>query len=136
MHPKTVDKIKRKLKELTGRSNGLGYDQLKSKLKRCIDGWMAYFYMAECKSTLETIDGWLRRRIRMFIWKRWKFPKTRCKMLVKCGIPYKRAYALSYTKGYWRVAGSWVCNTAMSNERLYKAGYSSLTASYYAVRHK
>ena len=44
-----------------------------------------------CKSRraaerVKEIDQWLRRRIRMCIWKTWKRPKTRVQNLIKCGI--------------------------------------------------
>ncbi|WP_456238571.1 group II intron maturase-specific domain-containing protein [Paenibacillus cymbidii] len=64
--------MKARIKELTARSNGLGYDQLKLKLKQFITGWLNYFKLADMKNLLKATDQWLRRRIRMNIWKRWK----------------------------------------------------------------
>ena len=42
------------------------------KLKQVIVGWVNYFAIADIKSILKTLDEWVRRRIRMCFWKRWK----------------------------------------------------------------
>lgn len=62
LHPKSVAKMKAKLKELTSRSNGWGYARLKDKLNQFIKGWMNYFKLADMRSILQTTDEWLRRR--------------------------------------------------------------------------
>ncbi len=74
---------------LTDRSNGMGYEPRKVALHQVIRGWVSYFKYADAKTSLTTIDQWLRKRIRMCIWKSWKKPKTRIKNLIRCGIkPY------------------------------------------------
>ena len=49
LHPKSVAKMKAKLKELTSRSNGWGYARLKDKLNQFIKGWMNYFKLADMR---------------------------------------------------------------------------------------
>ena len=88
VHPKSLLKLKAKLKMLTGRSNGMGYERRKVALHQVIRGWVSYFKHADMKSSLVAIDKWLRRRIRMCIWKSWKRPKTRIKNLIRCGISH------------------------------------------------
>ena len=133
LHPKTVTKLKAKLKDLTGRSNGMGYKQRKEALALYIRGWVEYYKLARMKYALETIDHWLRRRIRMCIWKSWKNPKTRIANLIKCGVPKWHAHKLGWIKGYWRAAGSGVTSHAMSNENLHRAGYRCLMVYYVLV---
>ena len=50
-------------------SNGMGYAQRKKALELFVRGWVEYYKLAEMKLTVKDIDGWLRRRIRMCIWK-------------------------------------------------------------------
>lgn len=69
VHSKSKNKMKSKLKELTSRSNGWGYEKRKQKLKDYIRGWIAYFCLAQMKRLCIETDEWLRRRIRMCIWK-------------------------------------------------------------------
>ena len=133
VHPKTIEKPKVKLKRLTGRSNGMGYEQRKKALRLFVRGWVEYYKLAKMKKALTNIDAWLRRRIRMCIWKSWKNPRTRIANLIKCGVPEWQARKHGWVKGYWRAAGMWTCTLAMSNENLHKAGYRWLLDYYVPV---
>ena len=133
IHSKTMDKLKSRLRELTSRSNGMGYAQRKGKLKLFIRGWVEYFKLAKMKRFLTRTDEWLRRRIRMCIWKSWKNPRTRIHNLIKCGVPVWQAHKHGWIKGYWRVAGMWTTHLAMSKQNLYRAGYRCLMDYYILV---
>ena len=88
-------------------------------VKVCIRGWLSYFGIASMKTTMQDWDGWLRRRIRMYIWKQWKLPKTRVKNLIQLGIPDWAAYRYGNSrKGYWRLSGTTTLARAISNKRL------------------
>ena len=122
-----------KLKLITGRSNGMGYERRKEVLHQTIRGWVNYFKLADAKKCLVEMDKWLRRRIRMCIWKSWKKPSTRVKNLVKCGIPQWRAYRDgNSSKGYWANAGG-IMQYAATNENLRRAGYPCLMDYYVKV---
>lgn len=71
IHPKSIAKMRAKVKELTSRSNGRGTGQRAEKLRRYIMGWINYFKIADMKSLLQSTDEWMRRRIRMIFWKQW-----------------------------------------------------------------
>ncbi len=83
VHPKSVKKLKDKLRESTGRSNGMSVESRKTKLNYIIRGWVNYFKLADMKKLIETLDQWLRRRLRMVTWKRWKRVRTRYANLKK-----------------------------------------------------
>src|SRR5690606_12762397 len=68
IHPKSIAKMKAKVKELTSRSNGMGNEDRAKKLRRYIMGWINYFKLADMKKLLGTTDEWMRRRIRMIYW--------------------------------------------------------------------
>ncbi|MCQ2067478.1 MAG: hypothetical protein MJY68_00010 [Bacteroidaceae bacterium] len=112
----------------------MGYERRKEVLHQTIRGWVNYFKLADAKKYLEEMDKWLRRRIRMCIWKSWKKPCTRVKNLVKCGIkPYwARIYGNS-SKGYWANAEG-IMHHAATNEMLRRAGYPCLM-DYYVKLH-
>lgn len=131
VHPKSKAKMKSKLKELTSRSSGWGNERRKRQLEEYIRGWVGYYHLARAKRLCFATDEWLRRRIRMCIWKSWKKPKTRITNLMKCGIADWQAYQWGNTRlGYWRIANSPILNRAMPNESLLKRGYVNLTDSY------
>ena len=116
--------MKAKLKELTSRSNGWGYAKRKQKLEEYIRGWVGFYHLANMKRFLMETDEWLRRRLRMCIWKSWKRVKTRIANLIKCGIDKYQAYMWGNSRlGYWRIAGSYILEIDFvvnrHDERLY-----------------
>lgn len=131
VHPKTKSKMRRRLKELTSRSNGMGYAKRKEKLRSYVMGWVNYYHLADMKRLALETDEWLRKRLRMCIWKSWKKPHTKVKNLVKCGIDEFKAYQWGNTRlGYWRIAGSPILHRAISNQNLRRAGYTCLYDEY------
>ena len=135
IHPKSVAKMKAKIKELTTRSNGWGNDRRKDALRKYITGWVQYFKLADMDKLLLKIDSWYRRRLRMVIWKQWKRIRTKVANLVKLGINKHKAYEWANTrKGYWRIAGSYILSRTVTTERLRKAGYVFLSDYYRKVR--
>lgn len=67
--PKSVAKMKNRLKELTTRGNKWSNTERERKLRECTTGWINYFRYADMKTLLERTDEWLRRRIRAVYWK-------------------------------------------------------------------
>lgn len=135
VHRNSLQKAKQKLRELTSRSQGRNVRMVMAKVKEFIRGWIGYFHIADMKHTLQSWDRWLRRRIRMYIWKQWKKPKTRVQNLKKLGIPAWQAYQWGNTRlGYWRVAGSVILSRSITNEKLALAGYYNFPAQYEQIR--
>jgi len=134
VHPKSIAKMKTKIRELTNRSNGWGNDYRKQKLKQFVTGWVQYFKLAEMKTLLHNIDEWMRHRIRVLIWKQWKKPKTKLRNLWKLGISRSGAYKVANTsKGYWRAVEGVIVKTALTTERLGQAGYTFFSEYYLKV---
>ncbi len=77
IHPKSVRKFKDKIRGVTGRSNGMGIEARKIRLNQVVRGWMNYFKLADAKNLIQSLDEWIRSRIRMVTWKRWKSIRTR-----------------------------------------------------------
>lgn len=131
IHPKSVGKMRGKIRELTSRSNGWGNAKRKEALQQFIVGWVNYFRLADMQKLMLKTDEWYRRRIRMVVWKQWKQVRTRVKNLAKLGIT--RSKSLEYAnsrKGYWHLANSWVLSTTLTDDRLRAGGYTFLTDCY------
>jgi len=104
------------------------------KLKKLITGWVNYFGIADMKGLAESLDEWLRRRIRMCFWKQWKKIKTRHNNLVRMGIENSKAWEFANTrKSYWRIAGSPILQRTFTNEYLKKLGFQSIAERYSLV---
>jgi len=135
IHPKSVTKMKTRIKQLTSRSNGWGNERRKVALSQYIKGWVQYFKLADMRKLLEKTDEWYRRRLRMVIWKQWKLTITKMANLIKLGINKYKAHEWANTrKGYWHIANSFILSRTITNDRLRKAGYVFLLDHYESVR--
>lgn len=135
LHQKTEAKLRRRLKAITSRSNGMGYQKRKAALAQYLRGWTEYYNLADMGNKVKEIDQWLRRRIRMCIWKSWKRVRTRIRNLIKCGIDKRKAYEWGNTsKAYWRIADSWIATRAMPNDALHRQGYTWIGCYYTASK--
>jgi group II intron reverse transcriptase/maturase len=131
VHSKSYSKLKDRLKEITNRSNGMGYEKTKELLRYYIQGWISYFKLADMSEKIKRIDKWLRFRIRMFIWKSWKKISTKYNNLRKVGVKDNQAYQWANTrKSYCRTALSPILHTAITILTLRKAGYTFLADTY------
>ncbi len=86
-HKDSIKKFERKLKQLTKRSWSVSMDYRIERLNQVIRGWINYFRIGSMKETLKRIDGHLRTRIRIVIWKQWKKSSKRYWGLRKLGAP-------------------------------------------------
>jgi hypothetical protein len=135
VHPKSVEKLKAKVRTITARSNGWSYDYRRSRLKSLVNGWVNYFKLADMKSLLAEIDSWCRRRIRAVYWKQWKRVKTKVKALTQLGINTNLAWQWANSrKAYWRVAGSGILARALNNAKLTGLGWASFLDRFELVR--
>lgn len=136
-HKKSLNKAKQKLRAITKRNRGRNVRTIMAEIAQYMKGWLGYYYIADMKRTLKSWDEWLRRRIRMYIWKQWKKARTRVKNLRKLGISQDQAYQWGNTRlGYWRVAGSPVLKCSITNEKLAQAGYMNILQMYEQIRRK
>ena len=135
IHPKSIAKMKERIRKLTSRSNGWGYARRKEALRQYITGWVNYFKLADMRKLLVRVDEWYRRRLRMVIWKQWKRIRTRWRNLIKLGINKYKAWEWANTrKGYWHTANSFILSRTVTNERLRCAGYVFFSDYYRFVR--
>ncbi|RLD68980.1 MAG: hypothetical protein DRI95_01425 [Bacteroidetes bacterium] len=135
IHPKSVLKMRSKIRELTKRSNGWGKERRKRQLSYFIKGWISYYKYVDMKSLMNNTDEWYRRRLRMIIWKQWKRIRTRGRNLIKLGINKYKAWEFANThKSYWRTANSPILNTSITNDRLKQSGYIFFSDYYKQVR--
>lgn len=65
-------RMKKKIRELTSRKMPYPMEYRIQKLNQYLVGWCGYFALADTKSIFTELDGWIRRRLRMCLWKNWK----------------------------------------------------------------
>lgn len=133
--PKTVKRVRDRIRELTGRSNGRSMEQRIAGLNTYLRGWMGYFALADMSAFLDDLEGWLRRRLRLCLWKQWKRSRTRLRELRALGLPDWVCWEFAMSrKGYWRLA-SGPLNRALSTAYWRAQGLMSLADCYTRLRH-
>ena len=125
--PKSLEKLKQKLKPIWKRGRGQSLKMTIKELNQILVGWISYYRLAELKWPLKKLDSWIRRRIRVLIWRHWKTPKTRLRRLLEHGVPIHVAKPNAYANaGPWKSAALPGMNMAFPNETLYRWGLKSL----------
>lgn len=134
-HIKSINKFKIKLRGILVRSKSISLDERLLKLKQIIYGWVNYFRIADMKMLLlREIDPWVRRKLRVIIWKQWKKIRRRYTCLRKLGISHRNAYVTANSrKGYYHIAHTRVIEAAISKERLNKRGLVNSLDHYLKV---
>lgn len=136
IHPKSVKKFKENIRKVTNRNRGISFEERLGKLMVMGRGWVNYFGIADAQSIMENLDGWTRRRLRACLWKQWKRIGTKHDNLIKLGVNDSKAWEWANTrKKCWRIAGSFVLATTVTNKYLEECGYLSLVKEYRKVRY-
>ena len=132
VHPKSVAKMKNRIRELTDRNKGISNEIREKKYQEYVRGWVEYFRLADMKGLLKTTDEWARRRIRAVYWKQWKKIKTKYRMLRALKLEHWKAMELAMSrKKYWRM--SIVLGMVITNKIIAKLGYISMLDYYLTV---
>lgn len=131
----SLRKAKVRIREITSRKKPMKMEERIQKLNQYLMGWCGYFSLADTPSSFRDMDQWIRRRLRMCLWKQWKNPRTKVKRLVSLGMPKNKAYEWGNTrKGYWRIAGSPILQRALNNQYWESNGLKSLLDRYHSIR--
>lgn len=134
-HPKALLKAKNRLRAITKRNRGVNVRKVMQEIKVYMTGWLNYYGIAFLKTKMREWDEWLRHRIRAYIWKQWKKPKTKLKNLMKLGVPEYYAYmAANSHRGYWFTVNTGAVTRGITNERLTRAGFFELSPAYESIQ--
>ena len=135
VHPKALLKAKNKLRAITKRNRGINARKVMKEIKVYMTGWLNYYGIASLKTRMKEWDEWLRHRIRAYIWKQWKKPKTKLKNLMKLGVPeYYAHMAANCRRGYWFTVNTGTVKRGITNERLIRAGFFELSPAYESIQ--
>jgi RNA-directed DNA polymerase len=125
IHESRVKRLKDKIRGLTKKMRGSKVtDSIRKHIMPITRGWANYFSIAEQRSIFESLDGWIRRKLRGILWRQWKRPRTRCKQLITLGLKEQQAKRCAYSsKGPWRMARTYGMHQAVSNSVIESMGY-------------
>jgi RNA-directed DNA polymerase len=123
--------MKQKVKQLTRRSQGRSWEEIRDKLRRSVSGWVNYYALADAKRHMEDLDEWMRRRMRQLAWKNWKTTRKRYKRLKELGVSEYWAVRMGGgSLGSWRISKSPPLNQALSKAYWHKVGLVSFLTEY------
>jgi group II intron reverse transcriptase/maturase len=131
---RSLERFRDKLRRLTKRTRSGKLVDVIQDINKYTVGWIGYYRQAKTPSVYEELDGWIRRRLRQMVWKRWKRGTTRYRELVKMGIPKRWAQEGAGGKSPWRMSASPVINQALSNEYFRNLGLRSINDRYQELR--
>lgn len=131
----SLQKVKQKIRQLTSRKKSISMEARFEKLNKYLIGWCGYYALADTHTTFQALDEWIRRRLRMCMWKQWKRPRTKIKRLISLGVPKDKAYEWGNSrKGYWRIACSPILHRTLDNNYWISEGLRSLKTRYNSLR--
>jgi len=127
--PKTIARFKEKIRELTNRTRSMSMESRIAQLNRYLMGWIGYFRLASAKKHCGTFDQWIRRRLRMCLWKQWKRVRTRIRELRALGVPEWACLVMaSSRRGAWEMSRN--TNNALPTSYWEAKGLKSLLSRY------
>ena len=130
-------RLKEKIKAITRRNRGESLEEILKELKRALQGWLEYFKLAEMKSKLAKIEGWMRRRLKCLRLKQCKRAIGIVRFLSKLGVEKTLSWRTALSgKGWWRKSNSPALNIGMNNKWFEKQGFYSLTTQYQKLHRK
>jgi RNA-directed DNA polymerase len=129
--PQSLDRAKERVRQITRRNRGVSLEEVIGELNLFLTGWVAFYRYAACKSHLQRLDEWIRRKVRCLRLKQCKRAKPIADFLQRLGVPQWRAWigALS-GKGWWRLSGSPPATEGMSLGWFDTLGLVNLVARY------
>ena len=121
--PKAIARFMERIREQTRRTRGTSLKQMVTQVTTYLRGWLGYFDDCQTPSVLQTLESWLRRRLRSVVWKHWKWGRTRFRELRKRGVGKDlAAQTAGSSHGPWRIANSPALTIALPNAYFAKLG--------------
>jgi len=104
--PKALATFKTRIREMTRRTRGISLPQVIEELRPYLIGWRGYFGFCQTPRELTKLEAWIRRRLRMYLWRQWQNGHNRFKEL----IPFRKCNfvsILSFRLTFVLMAGCW-----------------------------
>jgi RNA-directed DNA polymerase len=129
--PSSVQRLRQRIREQLRRGRGRSLGRTIEDLNPLLRGWMGYFQHTQSLRVIETLDEWLRRRLRCLLWRQWKRPAHRARQLRRLGLDEDRAWRSAVNgRGPWWNAGASHMNAALPTPFFTTMGLASLVGTH------
>ena len=114
--PKALATFKARIRDITRRTRGISLARVIEELTPYLIGWRGYFGFCQTPQELTKLEAWIRRRLRMYLWRQWQNGHNRFKELCRRGVPkFRAAVAAGSPTGFWRMSGHPAVQQALRN---------------------
>ena len=111
-----LDKFKMRIRDMTRRTQGKSLPQVVEELRPYLIGWRSYFGFCQTPRGALHPGAWIRRRLRMYLWRQWQNGTNRFKELRRRAVPkFLAAVAAGSPTGFWRMSGHPAVQMALRN---------------------
>jgi len=121
--PQSIERMKDKVRQLWRSCQTLSSAELREQWRAYIQGWWAYYGLAEERRNIFQTESWIRRHIRCCFWQRWHNSQGRLRHLRELGLKGRLLKAARSSKGAWSMALNGVMHTALNNRTLRRYGF-------------
>jgi group II intron reverse transcriptase/maturase len=121
--PQSVARLKAKVREMWRSCQSRSSEQLRDRWRAYIQGWWAYYGLAEERRNIFDLEGWIRRHIRKCFWERWHSAAGRLRHLKQLGATGRLLKVAFSSKGAWGIARSGTLQTVLNNRILRRHGF-------------
>jgi RNA-directed DNA polymerase len=127
----SVQRLRQRIREQLRRGRGRSLAHTIEDLNPLLRGWMGYFQHTQGLRAIETLDEWVRRRLRCLMWRQWKRPAARARHLRQRGLDEDRAWRSAVNgRGPWWNAGASHMNAALPTSFFSTMGLASLVGTH------
>jgi len=131
IHEKSLGRFRKRVREITARERGRSLEVIISELNAFLRGWAGYFRSGLNATLAGMLDHWIRRRLRAYVWKQWKLPRTRVRNLIERGAAKKWAVMVGNTrKGAWRLSKNGTVCAALPDDWFTRSAGVTLLGSF------
>ncbi|MGY3621769.1 group II intron reverse transcriptase/maturase [Bradyrhizobium sp. USDA 10063] len=107
---------KDRVRDITRRTRGTNLERIIKDLSPYLIGWRGYFAFCQTPRVLTNLEAWIRRRLRMYLWRQWRNGHKRFTELRRLGITkFAASIAAGSPTGLWRMSGHPAVQHALRN---------------------
>ena len=124
---KTLKRFRGRVRAITSRVRRVPRGALVHELDRYMAGWAGHYArFAGSETQLKSLDGWVRRRLRQWLWVEWKTAANRRKHLLRGGAKPSDVAQAIHIRSAWRVSTHPALNVCVNNARITRSGLRPL----------
>jgi RNA-directed DNA polymerase len=133
--PKSLERAKDRIRAITRRNRGKSLEQVIKELNSFTLGWVTYFRFAAMKSHLDTLDKWIRRKLRCVRLKQCKRVWPMVNFFVRQGVSPCEAWCTALSgKGWWRKSETQAAHRSMPSSWWEGLGWVNLVGRWNSLQ--